>query len=491
MEIHPQGTDDLRSRLIEIDKRLGKESLYYFAKKILGYSKMERKPHGDVCEYAQSILNTHRFGLDLEPRGTFKTTQFSQALPIFALQQNPDLRILLDSSVLQNSIDNLRVIKSHYEGNEKLRFLYGDNVGAYWVTEEITVKARKNPRLKEPSIRCASVDRVQVGPHYDIIIGDDLVTDLNCRTHEGRTNVINHIKLLMSLLEPNTGILIIVGTRWNYEDAYGWIIEHVPEFARRICRARDANHENLYFPQILTNQFLDSVEKFQGRDVYSSLYLNDPAPEDANSAFMRSNFKRFDKVPQNRHSFITIDPGGEKKGSDEWVIIGSHVDEENNKYLDRLLRGNWKMKEAWDRLFDLHESIQSIAVGLETTGGQKWLYEALVDEMRRRNKFINVVPLPHAVDSKEYRIKRLQGPYQCGAVFHSQEMGPLEDQLLRFPKGKDDIADCASMLLEISYPPRRMKPVKQAPKTTDEYLMRLFREQQNKPKQHSLLGDQY
>lgn len=486
-----QGTDDLRQRLIEVDRRSGRDSLYYFSKKILGYGRMEKKPHADVCDFIQAVMDKHKRGLDLEPRGSFKTTQASQALPIWLLERDPNLRILLDSSVLQNSIDNLGVIKNHYMGNEKLRFLYGDDVGDHWVTEEITVKRRTRMDLKEPSIRCASLERVQVGPHYDVIIADDLVTDLNSRTPEARASVIAHIRLLFSLLEPNTGIILLEGTRWHYEDAYGWVLSELPEFATRICRARDEKKENLYFPQVLSNEFLDAVEKIQGRDIYNCQYNNDPAPQDENSSFARSMFKRYDKLPENRNTFMTIDPGGEKKGSDEWVFFGAHVDQENNKYFDRLVKGNWKASQCMDIFFVLASEMDPLAIGLETTGGQKWIHEMIIDQMRKRNKFFNIIPLPHAQDSKEYRIKRLQPQYQIGAVFHSREMSPLEDQLLRYPKGRDDIPDAASMVLEICYPPRKSKESNREPLTTDQFLLKKFKEGRDRRPAHSLLGDQW
>ena len=482
-------TDELRNNLIEVDRKGGKESLFYFAKNILGYDALDYNPHREVCQFAQEIVGRDHYGLDLEPRGSFKTTVFSQALPIWLLVKNPNLRILLNSAVLQNSIDNLRVIKSQFETNEKLRFLFGDFVGSYWTTEEATVGKRTKVTLRDPSLRCASVERVQTGPHYDVIIADDLVSDQNSMTPDGRNNVINHFKLLFSLLDPG-GIIMVVGTRWNYEDLYGVIMSEFPLFKTRVKSAISSDG-TLYFPKRLTKDFLEQTKKIQGREIFSGQYQNDPAPEDADAKFQRSWFKRYKDAPSNRISFISIDPGGAKKGSDEWVMIVAHVDEHNNKYFDRLLHGNWKQTEAWHLLFRLIEQYDPMVVGLETTGGQKWLYESLMDEMRSRDKFFQIKALTHAGDSKEYRIQRLQPQYQAGAIFHSPEMGPLEDQLLRFPKGKDDIADAASMILEIATPPRAERNKKNMPKSADEYLLYKYREEQRNPRRHSLLGEHW
>lgn len=489
-------TDELRQQLEEMERRCGRESLYFFNKKILGYSEMERRPHSAVADFLQSVVTRTSpkksgKGLALEPRGTFKTTQISQGLPIWILEHDPNARILLDSSVLQNSIDNLRVIKGHYENNQKLRYLFGDRVGTYWVTEEITLKSRTNLKLKEPSIRCSSVERMQAGPHYTHILVDDVVSDINSRSIDGRRGVIEHFKLLFSLLDPG-GVLIITGTRYHYDDLYGFIINELPDFDKRIMNAETSGAgSGLYFPQRLTQEFLRETKAIQGRALYAAQYLNDPAPEDEDSKFQRTWFKPYEKLPENRNSFISIDPGGEKKKSDEWVIFVAHYDEQNNKHFDKIIKGHWKMRECWEHLFREVELFNPLMVGLETTGGQKFLYEALMDEMKRRNKYFMVQPLTHALDSKEYRIMRLQPQYQAGAIYHSAGMGELEDQLLRYPKGADDIADAASMILEIGYPPRARRVKEEAPKTTLEWFMREHRKGLTKKRGHALLGDNF
>lgn len=489
--------DELQQRLEQIDRVNGKESLFYFAKYVLGYTKMQRRPHMDVCQFIESIVRGARFGLDLEPRGSFKTTQFSQALPIWMILQNPNIRILLDSAVLQNSIDNLGVIKRHLEGNDKLRYLFGNYVGEHWTTEAITVSKRTDRGLKEPTVRCASVERVQVGPHYDAIIADDLVSKDNCTTPEARTAIKEHFRLLFSLLEPD-GILIVVGTRWNYDDLYGMIADEFPEFGKRIMCAGGSccSHGKApYFPEILTDEFLVQQKRRQTSDIYNCQYENDPTPEDADAAFQKAWFLGYDTLPKldDVFSFIAIDPGGREKGSDEWAIMSEHVDADNFKYFDRLFKGNYRTEQAWDILFDLAAGMPKImAVGLETTGGQKYLLEGLQAEMRRRNKFLNVIPLAHAKESKVHRIKSfLQPQYRAGAIKHSAMMKPLEDQLLRFPKGKDDVADVAAMAIEIAQAPVRRKPKEQPPKTFDELIWRQVTGRGTKGRfVHSVLGSE-
>lgn len=484
---------DLEASLEQYDREQGKRSLYHLTKFVLGYNELEVNPHKDVCDFAQQVLTPKTNLLDLEPRGSFKTTQFSQGLPILAMLNYPNIRILLDSAVLQNSLDNLGVIKLHLSANDRFRYLYGDLVGKHWVTEEITINTRTRTDLKEPTIRCASAERVQVGPHYDLIIADDLVSSENSKTQEGRRAIKEHFKLLFSLLEP-TGSLVAVGTRWNYDDLYGMILdgEEYTEFKKRV-KSAILPDGSLYFQKRLDQAFIDKQIARQGRTIFYCQYQNDPAPEDENAQFQRAWFKRYEKAPDRRYGFIAIDPGGEKKGSDEWAFMSAFKDEEKYLYLDSLVKGHFRSDKAWDVLFGMIDHVHPLAVGLETTGGQKWLAESLRDEMRRRNKHFNLVELPHAGDSKEYRIKRLQPLYQNGTVLHSPQMGPLEEQLLRFPKGKDDVADVASMILEIAFAPAKSKKAQDKPKTLDEMIMQQAARQmgRNTRHVHSVLGSEF
>jgi len=224
--------------------------------------------------------------------------------------------------------------------------------------------------------------------------------------------------------------------------------------------------------------------------------LNDPAPEDEHSKFQASWFKTYDKLPIGTkeepnplYGFITVDPGGRKKGSDEWAFMVSYADSRFDLYFHRLIRGHFRMDKAIEILFNLVSEVGPIATGLETTGAQKYLLEAIQDEMRRRGVYFYIVPLAHAVHSKEVRILRLVPRYECGSIFHSREMGPLEDQLRRFPKGADDLGDVASMVLEVAVSPRSIKQKRKTDMTVDDMVWAQINKDRKRKPAHSMLGD--
>jgi phage terminase large subunit-like protein len=78
--------------------------------------------------------------------------------------------------------------------------------------------------------------------------------------------------------------------------------------------------------------------------------------------------------------------------------------------------------------------------------------------MIKRNQFLHIKELTHTDLSKDERIRGLEPRYESGTVLHTREvneMRTLEDELRRFPRGKnDDTIDALASMLEIAFPPR-------------------------------------
>lgn len=207
--------------LEEIQRREYRKSLGLTSKHLLSYPDISWATHNDViC----SLENVTRRKLIVCPRGALKSTLCDISYPIWMLLNQPNLRILIDSEVYSNSKTFLREIKAQLE-SERLVSLFGkfrsdDN----WTEGSITIAQRTIAR-KEPSIQVSGIGAVKVGQHYDVIIMDDMNSNNNSKTKEGREKVIDHYKLNMSILEPE-GILVVVGTRYAENDLIGHILQN-------------------------------------------------------------------------------------------------------------------------------------------------------------------------------------------------------------------------------------------------------------------------
>lgn len=198
-------------------------SFYHFTKFGLGYSLMTPHTHGPICKALEAETKRK---LITVPRGTFKSSIATESFPMWLLERNPNLRILIDSEKYDNSKNFLRAIKSHYQMNQEFRNVFGDRYTAapLWNEGEIILPTRTVPK-KEPSIACSGIGAGKTSQHYDVIIADDLCSYVNTKNPEVAAKVLDHYKLYQSLLDPG-GIIVVIGTRYSELDVIGFIIEN-------------------------------------------------------------------------------------------------------------------------------------------------------------------------------------------------------------------------------------------------------------------------
>jgi len=149
-------------------KALALTDFFLYAKHVLGYWDLEWSVHGECTRTLESEAKKK---LIVMPRGSFKSSLGSVAYPMWRLERNPDLTILLDSELYTNSKNLLREIKGHYASRRYISF-FGEKAGTKWDEGEIILNTRTRNR-KEASITVGGIGTTKVGQHYDLIIGDD------------------------------------------------------------------------------------------------------------------------------------------------------------------------------------------------------------------------------------------------------------------------------------------------------------------------------
>ncbi len=480
-----------------------KNDLYFLDNEILGYKIMEKHVHGGLCKIVESLvtpdgkteyLNSEqkdffqteggrdvqifnrnydindmqkKFRLILMPRGSFKTSCVTIGFTLQLMLQNPDLRVMIDSEVFDKSRAFINEIKGHLEDNEAYRNIFKTLHGMYpdsrkssdkWTDSELNVSARKR-KAKEPNITAAGIGTTKVGMHYDVIIADDLHSEKNITTKESIDAVIDHYRFLLSLLEPD-GIMIIIGTRWDYNDLYQHIIDN--ESHRFTIYARQAIRPDgsLFFPERLTKEFLDNTRTSQNAYIFSCQYQNLPV-DDKSATFKNSQIRRIDGdfidgKPINW--FLMVDPAiSQEKTADYTAMVVAGMDGERNIYIKDIVRARMMPSEIIDNIFRLYETHNPQAVGVESVAYQKTLIYSLNDRMKERGWWIPLKEVKRSNQSKEVRIKGLQPFYEFGHIFHLKEcpyIDDLEYELLHFPRGQtDDMIDALADILEIGYQP--------------------------------------
>lgn len=465
--------DDLL-RAEEADR--GLQDLYYFDKYILGYADMEPKTHKPICQFIQDakrVGGSHQIKKHLElPRGTFKTSVVTIGNTLHSVAQNPNIRVLLDNEVYGNSKAFLREIKAHMDKPEVLevypQLAPNKQINDGWTESTVIVKDRTKV-LKEPTISCAGLDQIKVGMHYDLIIMDDLVSYRNVTSREQIDKVIDHYKLALSLLEP-TGTIIVLGTRYNYSDLYGYLLKNEAEtFDHLIIPARikadkaqelnekfpDVANEyglytagSLFFPERHNDSFLKSQRKSQGTYIFNCQYMLDPV--DSDTADFRREWFRYSRnhletdpdtgkavlvVDWNgdceKHQLIefnyplrlpvtkliTVDPNNKKKKSSDYTAgIVVAVTESNDWYILDMERNILNTGEIVDRIFKMQETYEPDQLGLEEVGKEAIQY-MLKEKMRNLNRFFKITELKTKGVAKEDRIKRLVPRFEFGTIY--------------------------------------------------------------------------
>lgn len=477
--------DKERNLEIQIRKAKCGSDLYLFNKYVLTPQEGQNKVpladfHKEICHFVQNRRDRKK--LLLVPRGHLKSTLVTVGYSVFRIVENKNIRILILSATWQMAVDFLTEIKKHLKMNETLIETYGDLTegNLEWSQDRVTLN-RTDTGIKGPTVWAAGIDTNLVGAHPDIIIMDDVVNRESADSDESMRKIITHYKDALDLLEPG-GQLIVIGTRWNDRDLYEWILNPDNNVKQNFdLMVRGAFKTDFNLSEVFNKKeggeslvtdylwpekfnFKELSERYweKGPYEFSSQYLNDPVPDEA--AVFRKDWFRYiqksDWLGRPTSRFITIDPAiSMQKEADSTAITVVEVDGEG--YILPIHIENLKI--APDKLIDLTfrlaEMYHPLAIGVELNAFQKVLQYSLNEEMRKRNRNLPIVELKVHDRSKDERIRALQPLYANGKILHSKEvknLDLLEEQLLRFPRGRhDDIIDALASTLELIVPPRR------------------------------------
>ena len=444
--------------------------LYRFARNILDYSKLQTNPHHAWC---RELERHHKRSLWLEPRGTYKSTIFTKAYPIWRLFLNPNLRILILSATAANARAFLHEIVQQYETNKMLRELYHRCYGveplAMHAARTSSIVLTTRTRISsEPSIGTAGTYSSLVSRHYDLIIVDDLCNEQDRESPRIRWRKKQVLRDLVSVLDPN-GELVIVGTHWHFDDLYSYIINELnpqlPEesqfyIQRESCYTDDGEPR---FHTILPRGKLDELRIEKGLLLFACQYLNQPLPSEqqifrleAMHTVPKSTIKL-----EDAEVFAFCDPS---LGVDDPSAIVTVLKQDHAWTVLHCDIGYWSHTQLIEKLIELQSRYKYRAVGIEANslGKAKSDTEPCSFEivLRERQSLAGVtVPYKlvwHGVP-KAARIESVEPYYTNGQLQFletwNQDYPELIDQLIQFPlaahdDGPDALAGAVTLIQE-------------------------------------------
>ena len=235
----------------------------------------------------------------LAPRGHAKSTWLSTIYPIWKIVNNRDIKIIIISDTGDQAEMFLRAIKDELEANDRLisdfgAFYQKPKVGSpkVWKANDITVC--RNTRSKEPTIVCGGTGKRIVGRRADLIIVDDPLNDENTDNERQRRKTLRWFrKTLTPIINPETGRIVVIGTRKHPEDLHSELGRN-PLYHQVVFKAitRDENGvDRPLWPKLWPIKRLLLKKMEVGSLVFAQEYQNEPISEES-SHFRREWIER-------------------------------------------------------------------------------------------------------------------------------------------------------------------------------------------------------
>ena len=463
-------------------RRMSEESLYYFARYVLGYDKLVRRVHESVCEILQSTKK-RRVNFTM-PRNFFKSTLASVAYPLWRAANDPSVTIQITMNTLENAKLKLGEIKGHVERNTRFQALYPEVIPNFskvpWGQENATLN--RDVTDSTPTFSATGIGTGVISRHFDEIILDDILTarkdDMTGEdimpSRRDIDKAIAYFRTTISLLkDPAKGRIFNIGTRWANKDLINHVLTSSDEFRGNNfeVRAVYGNSSNWYeneavMPELYPIKLLKEIESQVGSTIFHLWYLNEPI--DPSEVLLRPsdlNYYSPSLMPQNwmarLRKYTAVDLAySDRKGTCNSAIATIGVDEDNIRYLIGLIYGKMEPMELINLLFDVYAMYKPRAIGIETTAAQIMMAKMLPQFMRRRGIALPIKEIPrNSQKSKVERIMLVLQPFVEQNMFkmpRSEMSDPLELEMADFRMeerrcGHTDALDAVADAIQLSH----------------------------------------
>jgi predicted phage terminase large subunit-like protein len=465
--------------MIEVQRRLGREDLFFLLWGILKRLDIDRDWLFDRCREVQANPNGY---LDIWFRESYKSTILTYALTIQDILNDPDITIGIFSLTRPIAKAFLRQIKLEFEGNKLLKQLYPeilwdkpDYQAPKWSEDDgLVVKRKSNP--KEATLEAwGLVDAMPTGRHFKIRMYDDIIDERNVGSPDMISKAIKAWELSLNLGSAATmvrykecNIQRYAGTRYHFNDPYREIMRRGTAKPRIYPATVDGTPAGA--PVLWDPEFLAQKRRDMGSYVFSSQLLCNPVADEA-QGFRRDWIKYYSKIDWSQMNlYLLCDPAGEKKKTNDYtvmLVIGLGVD--RNYYLIDGIRDRLNLTERTRALFALHRKYLPLKTAYEKYGKDSDI-EHINEKMDSENYRFNITPVGGG-QGKNDRIRKLIPLFEEGRFWipgrvlfrtYDGKQGDLVSQFLEdeydsFPVSvHDDILDCMARIkdedLSVDFP---------------------------------------
>jgi predicted phage terminase large subunit-like protein len=304
-------------------------SLYFFAKHVLGFSRLTDATHKRWADDLQATWYREGNVGKLKPRATYKTTLYAEAFILWVwATQSAKIRFFYTSA---NSllIDEVSAHLGHYIAFES-ESLYASVFGirrdkyAEKNTQYIFNIVGRESEAKGSSLVMRTAGGSINGVHPHIIIIDDPM-DLEDRESEAVREKKNRWSdslepLLVPFEHPTLGTIskiFLISTRWHMQDLAAHLMKKVEDWTFEVegVYKKDGS---LQYPEFFTEEMINKKRRNIDSVFFACQYLNDPLPEGCRIYEIdKLHFMRVEQCDITRGTnYCFLDPSLGKKASD-------------------------------------------------------------------------------------------------------------------------------------------------------------------------------
>ena len=489
-----------QEKIIEETRLLAEASLSNFIR-LVAPGRLLGGCHLEVCEWWEREEKKSN-QLLLFPRDHMKSALVAFRVAWY-LTKNPTLRILYISSTANLAQKQLGFIKQIFESDIHRKYwpdhiLPEEGKRSKWSATEIALDhpLRKKEQIRDPSIFTGGLTTNLVGMHCDIAVLDDVVTNDNAYTSEGRERVRSQYSLLSSI-EGAEALEWVVGTRYHPNDLYDDLInmkkdvfdeqgyvagqESIYEIFERVVEDRGDGTGEFLWPrqkrrdgkwfgfdrEILAVKRGKYLNKMQFR----AQYYNDPSDPD-NVPVSSDKFQYYDPKFLSRQGGIWQYKGERlnvyaavdfafslSNDADYTAIVVVGVDSDNNVYvldIDRFRSD--RVSVYFDHIARLVEKWDFRKLRAEVTVAQSIIVNELKSYIRDYGMALSVDEYrpTRTQGSKEERMQAILEPRYDNLQMWHYKGGScylLEEELQSRNPAHDDIKDALASVCEIAIKP--------------------------------------
>jgi len=367
------------------------------------------------------------------PRGHAKTEIISINYVSWLVGNNPNIHITVITKTASLAESILTALMTRFETDRKYKQVFGElkpTIPRKWTGKQIIVNRSKIS--KNPTIKATGLMGSITGGRSDLIICDDIIDEENIRTRLQIEKVSTWFnKVLLPMLYP-WGAIIVVGTRWSYNDIYAELLKKWPH---EVKQAIQENGESLW-PEYWSLEKLEKKRGDIGTVFFNCQYQNDPTGMEGD--LLRAEWLHAweEPPPPNLLKFAGVDPAlGE--GDHHAIATLGYDTTTKQGYLIDVWSDNISFPQFLMKLQQLHAIHNYSKIYLESNAFQKVLM--YIPEI----KGLPTVPT-HTAKNKETRFIPMSSHFESDRILVNPLLiNPTNQfyiQWIQFPRGQNDDA---------------------------------------------------